>query len=81
MRRVTLYGKAGCHLCDEAREAVEQVRAERGFELEEVDVSLDPRLHARFGERIPVVEIDGREELELGVDAAELRERLDRVAP
>ena len=81
MTRVTLYGKAGCHLCDEAREAVEAVRAERGFQLEEVDVSLDPRLHARYGERIPVVAIDGRDELELAEDAADLRERLDRVAP
>jgi glutaredoxin len=81
MTRVTLYGKPGCHLCEEAREAVEEVRVERGFELEEVDVSADPRLHARYGERIPVVDIDGREELELYVDAADLRERLDRVAP
>jgi glutaredoxin len=81
MTRVTLYGKAGCCLCDEAREAVEAVRAERGFELAEVDVSLDPRLHARYGERIPVLEIDGREEMELYVDAADLRERLDRVTP
>jgi glutaredoxin len=81
MTRVTLYGKAGCCLCDEARETVEAVRAERGFELEEVDVSIDPRLHARYGERIPVVAIDGRDELELGVDATDLRERLDRVAP
>ena len=81
MTRVTLYGKAGCCLCDEAREAVEAVRAERGFELEEVDVSLDPRLHARYGERIPVLAIDGREQMELYVDAADLRERLDRVTP
>jgi glutaredoxin len=77
--RVTLYGKAGCCLCDEAREAVEAVRAEREFELEEVDVSLDPVLHRRYGERIPVLEIDGREALELHVDPEDLRERLDRV--
>jgi glutaredoxin len=81
MIRLTLYGKPGCCLCDEAREAVAAVRRERGFELEEVDVSLDPVLHRRYGERIPVVALDGREELELHVDAAELRRRLDRVAP
>ena len=81
MTRVTLYGKAGCHLCDEAREAVSEVRAERGFELEEVDVALDPVLHRRYGERIPVIAIDGNEELELVVDADALRERLDKVAP
>jgi glutaredoxin len=79
MTRVTLYGKAGCHLCDEARVEVAAVQAERGFELEEVDVALDPALHARYGERIPVVAIDGRDELELVVDAASLRERLDKL--
>ena len=42
---VTLYGKPGCHLCDDARAVVERVREQRPFELEEVDVSLDPVLH------------------------------------
>jgi glutaredoxin len=79
MARVTLYGKPGCCLCDEAREAIAAVRAERAFELEEVDVSLDPKLYRDYGERIPVVAIDGRDELELGVDARALRECLDRV--
>ena len=54
---MTLYGKAGCHLCDEAREVVEAVRADVGFELEEVDISLDPGARtAGYGERIPVVD-------------------------
>ena len=81
MTRVTLYGKPGCHLCDDAREAVQAVRAERDFELEEVDITLDPLLFRRYGERIPVVAIDGREALELLVDAGSLRECLDTVAP
>jgi glutaredoxin len=76
---VTLYGKPGCHLCEEARAAIEALRAERSFELREVDVSLDPALQRRYGERIPVVEIDGEEAFELGVDAAALRDRLDTV--
>ena len=76
---VTLYGKAGCHLCDDAREAVERVRLERSFELEEVDVSLDPLLMFRYGKRIPVVEVEGEELSEYVVDEAALRERLDRV--
>ena len=81
MTLVTLYGKPGCHLCEEAREVVCAVRGERGFELEEVDVSLDPRLHSRYGERIPVVAVDGEEVFEFHVDPAGLRERLDRVGP
>ena len=59
--------------------AIAAVRAERAFELEEVDVSLDPALYRDYGERIPVVAIEGRDELELGVDARALRECLDRV--
>ncbi len=75
--RLTLYGKPGCCLCDEARAAIEEVRAELGFEVEHVDVSLDPRLYREYGERIPVVDIDGEEAFELGVDPPALRERLE----
>ena len=81
MARVTLYGKPGCHLCDEARAVVDAVRVERPFELEEVDVSLDPALHREYGERIPVVAIDGEELFEYRVDPQELQERLGRVSP
>ena len=80
MIALTLYGKPGCHLCDEAREVLRAVQADVPFELEEVDVSLDPSLHRRYGERIPVLAL-GREELfELFVDPDGLRERLDRVS-
>jgi hypothetical protein len=78
---VTLYGKPGCHLCDEARDVVASARDERGFDLREVDVSLDAVSYRRYGERIPVVEIDGEEAFEYHVDPGDLRERLDRVAP
>ena len=79
MTLVTLYGKPGCHLCDDARAAVEGVRAEAGFQLEEVDITLDPVLANRLGERIPVVAIDGREAFEYFVDAGELRRRVGMV--
>jgi glutaredoxin len=79
MTVVTLYGKPGCHLCDEARGIVEAVRAERAFELEEVDVSLDPRLHRAYGERIPVIAVDGEDAFQYHVDPDALRERLDTV--
>ena len=79
MPRLTLYGRPGCHLCDEARAVVAEVCAERGFELEEVDVSTDPALNAAYGERIPVLAIDGEEAFELHIDAAGLRRRLDTV--
>jgi glutaredoxin len=79
--RITLYGKPGCHLCEDARAALERVRARRAFELEEVDVSLDPALNRQYGERIPVLALDGEELFEFFVDEESLRERLDRVNP
>lgn len=79
MHVVSLYGKPGCHLCEEARAVVSRVREQRPFRLEEVDVSLDPVLYRRYGERIPVLALDGEELYEFHVDEAALRDRLDRV--
>ena len=76
MRRVVLYGKAGCCLCDDARAAVQEVRRRHPFDLEEVDVSLDPALNREYGERIPVVVVAGEELFEFHVDAGELARRL-----
>ena len=77
---VTLYGRPECHLCDEAREAILALRAEgRRFELREVNIESDDRLHRLYLERIPVVLVDGEEVSELALDVAALRSRLDTV--
>jgi glutaredoxin len=78
---VTLYGRPDCHLCDEARVAILGLRAEGlGFELREVNIEDDERLHATYLERIPVVEIAGEIVSELAVDLRSVRSRLDTVA-
>jgi glutaredoxin len=79
MTVVTLYGKPGCHLCEDARGVIEGVRATHGFELEEVDITVDPGLYRQYGQRIPVVAVDGVELFEFFVDPAELTRSLDRV--
>ncbi len=76
---LTLYGKPGCHLCEGASALVRGVSARRGVEFVEVDVTLDPVLERRFGERIPVLALDGEELFEYFVDEDALQERLDRV--
>jgi glutaredoxin len=76
---LTLYGKPGCHLCDDARAAVERVTARRDVPLEQVDISRDPVLYKRYGERIPVLELNGETLFEFFVDEADLERRLDRV--
>ncbi len=59
--RITLLTRPGCHLCDYAREALERVRAATGERWVEVDVADDPQLEQEYGDRIPVVLLDGRE--------------------
>ncbi|MGI8596403.1 MAG: glutaredoxin family protein, partial [Thermoleophilaceae bacterium] len=68
---VTLYGKPGCCLCDEARAVVAQVRAAHPFALEEVDITFDPVLERRYREQIPVLVVDGEEVFRYRVDAEE----------
>jgi glutaredoxin len=75
VRTVTLYTRAGCHLCDDARGVLESVRARVAFELREVDIESDDALLRRYFERIPVVALDGEELFDLWVDAPVL-ERL-----
>lgn len=70
--RVVLYSRAGCHLCEVAREALLAERATTPFDLVEVDIAGDDELEREYGIRIPVVEIDGEERFEYEVDAAAL---------
>ena len=51
--RLVLYVKPGCHLCDEAREALAAI--DLYADVEERDISRDPDLSAEFGTRIPVL--------------------------
>jgi len=81
MTQLTLYGKPGCHLCEEARAVVLSVRQRQPFDLEEVDITRDPVLEAAYRERIPVIVIDGQEALELVIEATELERCLASMAP
>ena len=81
MTVVTLYTRPGCHLCDEAREAILGLRAELPpFELGEVDIEQDNGLLARYLERIPVVAVDGEVVCELELELDSLRAVLDTVS-
>ena len=74
--RVTLYGRPGCHLCDDARAVVEQVCAEVGESYVEVSIVDDPELQRRFGDEIPVTFVDGRQHDFWRVDPVRLRAAL-----
>jgi glutaredoxin len=76
--QVTLYSRAGCHLCDEARAVLHAERARTPFELVEVDIETSDALLAEYGIRIPVVTLDGLEVFEYAVDPGELTALLSR---
>jgi glutaredoxin len=59
--RATLYTKPGCHLCEQALADLERLRRRYPHELRLVDITSDPELMRAYGERIPVLSIQGRE--------------------
>ncbi len=71
---VVLYTRAGCHLCDDAK----QVLRDAGLSFTEIDIDGDAALRARFNEEVPVVFIAGRKAFKYHVDPGELRRRLAR---
>jgi glutaredoxin len=79
MTQVVVYHAAGCHLCERALRVVEEVRAEREFDLEVVAIDGDPELEARYRELIPVVEIDGVREFLYYVQPDAFRRKVQRA--
>ena len=73
-RRITLYERAGCHLCDEARVLLDEMLGPGGYRR--VDIDADDDLVVRYGFRVPVVNVDGADRLEAPMTAAELRRLL-----
>ena len=71
---VVLYGRPGCHLCDDARQAL----IAEGMAFEEVDIESDDALMLRFLERIPVVTVGDEVAFELLVDLERLRALAER---
>jgi glutaredoxin len=73
---VTLIGRPGCHLCDDARRVIDEVCAEVGAAWEEKDITVDAELYRRYWEQIPVILVDGAQHDFWRVDAGRLRRAL-----
>ena len=73
--RVVVYTAPGCHLCEPA---IAVVRSVCGGDFELVDITADPAVERRYRELIPLVRVDGIERFRYEVDAAALREALQR---
>ena len=76
---VVLLTKADCHLCTEARAAVERVTTSLGVQWTEQRIDDDPRLQERFAEEIPVVLVDGVQRDFWKIDEDRLTRTLKKV--
>ena len=74
--RITLIGKPGCHLCEDARVVVERVAEDTGVGWLELSILDDQTLAAQYAEQIPVVLVDGEQHDFWRVDEQRLRAAL-----
>jgi glutaredoxin len=77
---VTIYSRQGCHLCEQMKAVVEHVGRSVTIALEEIDISTDPALEARYGAEIPVLLVRGRKAAKYRVTEEELRRILSARA-
>ena len=60
-RKITIYSKPDCHLCDVAKDVVDRCRQKVDFALDVIDISQNPELLERYRNDIPVILLDGKE--------------------
>ena len=77
--QVIFYTKAGCHLCDDARDMLDEIAAETVYELTEIDIRRDTTLFELYRYRIPVIMLNETLVAEGRVDYNELTHAFDNV--
>jgi glutaredoxin len=79
-RDVTLYSRPGCHLCEEAKEAIASLLREFHAVLREVNIDDDPLLKERYGWDVPVIFIGRHKAAKHRVDLGQFRRQLQAAA-
>ena len=75
-RRLTLYTRQGCCLCEEMKEVIGRVAGELPLDLEEIDVDGAPDLKEKYGNEVPVLFINGRKAFKYRIEPRRFLERL-----
>ena len=78
MRTAVVYSRRGCHLCERLVEELLPILAGRRS-LDIRDVDTNPDWQTRFGERVPVLEIDGRIVCEARLDRQAVEQALSQA--
>ncbi|SHE49020.1 glutaredoxin family protein [Streptoalloteichus hindustanus] len=74
--QVTLMTRQGCHACEVAEADLRRICGELAVEWSAVDVDTDPELRAEYGDRVPVILVDGAEHGYWKVEEERLRRAL-----
>jgi hypothetical protein len=77
MRKLVLYSRVGCHLCDVMKEQIERYAPRYEFSLDVVDIDQDPKLRAEYNWDVPVLLVDGEKIAKYKLDEAMLLRRLE----
>ena len=78
MTTVTIYSRLGCHLCDDAEKVLESLREELNFEIEVINIDIDPELIKLYSDQVPVIHIDGIHHDFYKVDPLRFRSSLEK---
>ena len=70
--QVTFYTKAGCHLCEEARDMLDDIAALTPYDLTEIDIRSNPNIFEQYRYRIPVIIVDNETTLEGRIEFRDL---------
>ncbi len=79
MRQVQIYSRHGCHLCEEALRTLEILQKELNFEIKEIFIDGDQDLEYKFGEQVPVIQIDHVQHDFFTVNPARFRKSFESV--
>src|SRR5215472_6269014 len=76
LRKVVVYSRKGCHLCEIVKETLVKLERRGGFHWQEIDVDSDDELRRQFTDEVPVVFIDGRKAFKYRMDEREFLRKL-----
>lgn len=74
--RVIIYSRPGCHLCEEAKQAIQAAECNEEYTLEEINIESDPELLRLYRYDIPVITVDGVEAFRHQLTSDQFKQRL-----
>ena len=75
---VTIYGRSGCHLCENVVNLLVPQKDQLNIEVEEILIDKNKELEKLYGQLIPVIHVDGKYFSHFRLDLAEFKTFLEK---